>query len=81
MTIRNDLTTSWSTAIGPFTFDCPFQCRKGFVFLSYGASAPADVKNAFYMAPGDVLIVPAGSSVRLRSETVDHEVFYEEFTA
>lgn len=82
MTLRTDLTTSWSSAIGPLAFATPFQCRKGFVFVSWAASAPATIQDGLMLGPGDVIVVPAGNSVRLaRNASVDHELYYESFTA
>lgn len=77
-----NLTSAWSSAIGPLAFGTPFQCRKGFVFISWAASAPASIEGGVLMAPGDVIVVPAGNSVRLAvNDSSDHEVVYESFTA
>ena len=77
-----NLTSTWSSAIGPLAFGTPFQCRKGFVFISWAASAPSTIQEGLLMAPGDVIVVPAGNSVRLAvNDSSDHEVVYESFTA
>ena len=77
-----NLTNAWSSAIGPFSFDTPVQCRKGHVFLSWGASAPSTLGEGFLLAPGDIFVIPAGNSIRLAiNASTDHEIVYESFTA
>ena len=82
MPLLTNLTPSWSVAIGPLAQATPFQCRKGHVFVSWAASEPATIQDGLLLGPGDIIVVPAGNSVRLaRNASVDHEVFYESFTA
>lgn len=77
------LVTNLTAAFGgniTVSSDTPVQCREGFVFVNWAASAPTDVRDSHVLGPGDVIVLPAGTTFRMAAANgTKPVVHYEAF--
>ena len=79
MALITDLTAAFGSNIAVAS-DTPVQCREGFVFVNWAASAPTNPADSHVLGPGDVIVIPAGTTFRMAAANgTKPVVHYEEF--
>ena len=79
MALVTNLTASFGSNI-TVTAETPVQCRSGFVWVNWAASAPGDVRDSHLLGPGDVIVIPADNTFRMAAANgTAPEVQYESF--
>lgn len=79
MALVTNLTDAWGADI-PVTGNTPVQCRSGYVWVNWAASAPVEPRDSHLLGPGDVIVIPSGETFRLRAANgTTPEVHYEQF--
>ena len=80
MALVTNLTAAFGSDIGPVTGDTPVQCRGGYAWVNWAASAPVDVTDSHLLGPGDVIVIPNGETFRLAAANgTTPVVHYESF--